>query len=80
MATQGLRGAWTAQRNAADKTFWPLAIVRRPESRWFANPWQTPLVACDEPLVCTPRHMTSRADLEMGATHSMSPILSRGGL
>jgi hypothetical protein len=41
-----LREALTAQRNAAGKTFCAFAILRRAEGRWFANPWQTPLVAC----------------------------------
>ena len=40
-ATQGLRGAWTAQRNAAGKPS----------------------------LVCTPRHMISRAHLVVGRAH-----------
>jgi hypothetical protein len=34
--------------------------LRRTESRWFAGPWQTPLVACDEPMLCTPWAMTTR--------------------
>jgi hypothetical protein len=51
----GLRGAWTAQRNAAGKPFCAFAILRRTESQWFADPWQTPLVACDEPVFFTPR-------------------------
>ena len=33
MATQGLRGAGTAQRNAADKTFCAFAILQRLESQ-----------------------------------------------
>jgi len=49
----GLRGAWTAQRNAAGKPFCAFAILRRTESQWFADPWQTPLVACDEPVFGT---------------------------
>jgi hypothetical protein len=58
MVTQGLRGVWTAQRNAAGKTFWAFAILHRPESRWCANPWQTPLVACDEPMLFTLRNLS----------------------
>src|ERR1700730_11553940 len=54
MATLGLRGAWTAQRNAAGNTFCAIAILQRAESRWFAFPWQTPLVACDEPCFSRP--------------------------
>jgi hypothetical protein len=37
--------------------------LRRTESRWFAGPWQTPLVACDEPMLCTPWAMTTRDHL-----------------
>jgi len=28
---------------------------QRAENRWFAYPWQTPLVACDEPVFFTLR-------------------------
>jgi hypothetical protein len=41
----------------AGKTFWALTILHRPESRGFADPWQTPLIACDEPMFFTPRPM-----------------------
>jgi hypothetical protein len=42
--------ACVAPMDAAGKTFWAFAILHRPESRWCANPWQTPLVACDESM------------------------------
>jgi hypothetical protein len=48
---------------AAGNAFCAFAILRRPESRWFADPWQTPLVACDQPLRFTPRPMTLRVYL-----------------
>jgi hypothetical protein len=57
---------------AASKPFCAFAILRR----WFADPWQTPLVACDEPLVCTPRHMTSHAHLEIALDHLTNPDFS----
>jgi len=42
---------------AAGKPFCAFAVLRRTESRWFADPWQTPLVACDEPLFFTLREI-----------------------
>jgi hypothetical protein len=49
LVTQGLREARTARRNAAGKSFCAFAIQHRAESRWFAYPWQTPLVAATSP-------------------------------
>jgi hypothetical protein len=40
------------------KPFCAFAILASRRKPVFCHPWQTPLVACDEPLFCTPRHMT----------------------
>jgi hypothetical protein len=48
------RAAVNPSLEAADKTFCAFAVLRRAESRWFADPWQTPLVACDEPWFVRP--------------------------
>ena len=50
---------------AAGNAFCAFAILLRAESQWFAGPRQTPLGACAEPMRFTPRHMTSRAHLEI---------------
>ncbi len=52
---------------AAGEHFCAFAFLRRAESRWFANPWQTPLGACAEPLVRTLRSMTSVIAWWLGA-------------
>jgi hypothetical protein len=43
----------------AGKPFCAFAILRRTESRWFADPWQTPLGVYASPKVCTPRSCVS---------------------
>ena len=48
------RDAVDPSMEAAGKTFCAFAILRRAESRWFAFPYQTPLVACDEPCFSRP--------------------------
>ena len=58
--TLGLREARTTQRNAPRQTFCAFAIVHRAESRWFASPWQIPLVACDEPCFTRSRKQMER--------------------
>ena len=48
------RAAVDPSMDAAGEPFCAFAILRRAESRWFAGPWQTPLVACDEPWFARP--------------------------
>jgi hypothetical protein len=49
MDTQGLREAGSAAAMLREKLSALFAILHRAESRWFADPWQIPLVTCDEP-------------------------------
>ena len=66
MVTPGLRGAWTAQRSAAGKTFCAFAIVRRAERRWFA-------ILGKPRSAYTPRPCFARSE-----THSCNPAYKPG--
>jgi len=57
------RAGMNPSMGPAGNAFCAFAILRRAESRGFANPWQTPLGACAEPMRFTPRPMNSRDHL-----------------
>jgi hypothetical protein len=71
MVTQGLREAWTAQRNTAGKTFLALAVLLRASASLgkpvIFSPLKIPLDVYVSPVFFTPRTTSKRSTVRRDA-------------
>jgi hypothetical protein len=74
MVTPGLREAWTAQRNAAGKTFCVFAVLLHAESQGFAIPCQIPLDVYVSPRFVRPVKCLTGCRVVTGETFATAVV------